>query len=177
MYSALKKDGKPLYEYARAGIEVERAARSVCIRSMETVSFDYPMVRLLVTCSKGTYIRTLAQDIGDALQVGAHLRGLTRTAVGVLQLKDALTIEEFEALTEAQRIAILMPLDALMQDTPALHLSQNDAARFVQGQRLKSDLADVALVRIYWQDVLIGLAGVEAGTLSPNKVLMTALPA
>jgi tRNA pseudouridine55 synthase len=177
MYSALKKDGKPLYEYARAGIEVERAARAVCIRSMETVSFDYPMVRLLVTCSKGTYIRTLAQDIGDALQVGAHLRGLTRTAVGVLQLKDALTIEEFEALTEAQRIAILMPLDALMQDTPALHLSQNDAARFVQGQRLKSDLADVALVRIYWQDVLIGLAGVEAGTLSPNKVLMTALPA
>ncbi len=177
MYSALKKDGKPLYEYARAGIDVERAARAVCIRSMETVSFDYPMVRLLVTCSKGTYIRTLAQDIGDALQVGAHLRGLTRTAVGDLQLKNALTIEAFEALTDAQRIAVLMPLDALMQHTPALHLSHADAARFVQGQRLKSELPDVAVARIYWQDVLIGLAGVEAGTLSPNKVLMTALPA
>ncbi len=177
MYSALKKDGKPLYEYARAGIEIERAARAVCIKSMETVSFDYPMVRLLVTCSKGTYIRTLAQDIGDALQVGAHLRGLTRTAVGDLQLKNALTIEAFEALNEAQRLAVLMPLDALMQDTPALYLNQADAARFVQGQRLKSDLPDATMLRVYWQDVLIGLAGVEAGTLSPNKVLMTALPA
>ena len=177
MYSALKKDGKPLYEYARAGIEIERAARAVCIKSMETLSFEYPLVRLSVTCSKGTYIRTLAQDIGDALQVGAHLRGLTRTAVGDLQLKNALTIEAFEALNEAQRLAVLMPLDALMQDTPALYLNQADAARFVQGQRLKSDLPDATMLRVYWQDVLIGLAGVEAGTLSPNKVLMTALPA
>jgi tRNA pseudouridine55 synthase len=177
MYSALKKDGKPLYEYARAGIEIERAARAVCIKSMETLSFDYPLVRLSVTCSKGTYIRTLAQDIGEALQVGAHLRGLTRTAVGDLQLKNALTIEAFEALNEAQRLAVLMPLDALMQDTPALHLNQADAARFVQGQRLKSDLPDATMLRVYWQDVLIGLAGVEVGVLSPNKVLMTALPA
>lgn len=176
MYSALKKDGKPLYEYARAGIEIERPARQVKILKMTTVTFDYPFVTLSVTCSKGTYIRTLAEDIGKALGVGAHLRGLTRTAVGDLQLKDALTLDAFEALSEVEREQVLLPLDALMQNTPSVNLDESAAARFVQGQRLKVAHADAELVRVYWQEVLIGLASVVKGTLSPSKVLMTTLP-
>ncbi len=176
MYSALKKDGKPLYEYARAGIEIERVARQVKILKMTTVAFDYPFVTLSVTCSKGTYIRTLAEDIGKALGVGAHLRGLTRTAVGDLQLKDAVTLDAFEALSDTEREQILLPLDALMQNIPSVDLDESAAARFVQGQRLKVTQSDAGLVRVYWQEVLIGLACVAGGTLSPSKVLMTALP-
>jgi tRNA pseudouridine55 synthase len=175
MYSALKKDGKPLYEYARAGVEIEREARQVKILDMHTRSFEYPFVTLSVTCSKGTYIRTLAEDIGNALGVGAYLRGLTRTAVGSLKLDDAMTLEALEALAESERVAVLLPLDALMQDTPALYLDDVSAARFVQGQRLKVNEADAELVRVYWQQVLIGLASVEQNTLSPSKVLMTAM--
>ena len=185
MYSALKKDGKPLYEYARAGIEVKREARAVTILKLETLSFDYPHVVMSVTCSKGTYIRTLAQDIGEALGVGAHLSGLRRTAVGDLQLTDALTLEQLEALPEAARAAVLLPMDALMQDAPALYLERELATRFVQGQRLpwgaQQFVADATL-RIYWQDddlpapLLIGLATQDNGVLSPSKVLMTALP-
>ena len=175
MYSALKKDGKPLYEYARAGIEIERAARQVTILDMTTVAFEYPYATLSVKCSKGTYIRTLAEDIGKALGVGAHLRGLTRTAVGDLQLKNAVTLDAFEALTEAEREQMLLPLDALMQNTPLLDLDESAAKRFVQGQRLKVDLAQTDNVRVYWNGVLIGLASVQSNTLSPSKVLMSAL--
>ena len=185
MYSALKKDGKPLYEYARAGIEIEREARSVRILKLETLSFDYPNVVMSVTCSKGTYIRTLAQDMGETLGVGAHLSGLRRTAVGDLQLSDALTLEQIEAIPEAERAAVLLPLDALLQDAPALYLSRELAARFVQGQRLPwgaQQFVSDATLRIYWQEdalpvpLLLGLATQENGVISPTKVLMTALP-
>ena len=185
MYSALKKDGKPLYEYARAGIEVERETRDVTIFKLETLSFDYPHVAMSVTCSKGTYIRTLAQDMGEMLGVGAHLSGLRRTAVGDLQLSNALTFEQLEAIPEAERAAVLLPLDALLQDAPALYLNRELAARFVQGQRLpcgsQQFAADVTL-RMYWQDdalpqpMLLGLATQENGVISPQKVLMTVLP-
>ena len=198
MYSALKKNGKPLYEYARAGIEVEREARAVKILNLETVSFDYPHVVISVTCSKGTYIRTLAQDMGDALGVGAHLSGLRRTAVAHLQLSDALTLEQLEAIPELDRAATLLPLDALLQDAPAVYLPHALAARFVQGQRLalndvqdlNQDVVEGVTLRIYWQDatwhagqktplqppVLLGLATQTRGVLSPQTVLMTVLP-
>ena len=185
MYSALRKDGKPLYEYARAGIEVERETRDVTIFKLETLSFDYPHVAMSVTCSKGTYIRTLAQDMGEMLGVGAHLSGLRRTAVGDLQLSNALTLEQLEAIPEAERAAVLLPLDALLQDAPALYLNRELAARFAHGQRLpwgsQQFAADVTL-RMYWQDdalpqpMLLGLATQENGVISPQKVLMTVLP-
>ena len=176
MYSALKKDGKPLYELARAGIEVEREARRITIVSMDTLSFEYPNVRLKVRCTKGTYIRTLAEDMGKALNVGAHLSSLQRVGVGELDIANAMTLEQLETLPETQRAAALLPLDALLQNCPALDLAQPEAQRFVQGQRLKVELADALMVRVYWKEVLIGLAGVSHGTLSPSKVLMTALP-
>ena len=176
MYSALKQNGKPLYELARAGIEVEREARRITIVSLETLSFEYPNVLLKVRCSKGTYIRTLAEDMGKALNVGAHLSSLKRVGVGELDIANAMTLEELEAVVEAEREKVLLPLDALLQDCPALDLAQMDAQRFVQGQRLKVELADAQMVRVYWQAVLIGLASVANKTLSPQKVLMTALP-
>lgn len=180
MYSALKKDGKPLYELARAGIEVARDARQVRIVSLETLSFDYPNVVLKVRCSKGTYIRTLAEDMGKALGVGAHLSSLKRTGVGDLDLADAMTLEQLEAIPFDERAQALLPLDALLQNCPAMLLPQAEAARFVQGQRLKTEQADCETVRVYWQKdattILIGLASVTRGTLAPSKVLMTALP-
>jgi tRNA pseudouridine55 synthase len=176
MYSALKKDGKPLYELARAGIEVEREARQITIVSLETLSFDYPNVRIKVRCSKGTYIRTLAEDMGKALGVGAHLSSLQRVGVGELYIVDAVTLEQLEAIAEPEREKVLLPLDSLLQNCPAVNLTQADAQRFVQGQRLKIAHADNEMVRVYWQEVLIGLASVLRNTLSPSKVLMTALP-
>ncbi|MBS1174563.1 MAG: truB [Burkholderiaceae bacterium] len=180
MYSALKQNGKPLYELARAGIEVEREARRITILSLETLSFEYPNVLLKVRCSKGTYIRTLAEDIGKALGVGAHLSSLQRVGVGELNIANAMTLEELEAISELERAKVLLPLDALLQNCPALHLPPMDAQRFVQGQRLKVDLANVEMVRVYWNnggnEILIGLASVANNTLSPQKVLMTALP-
>lgn len=176
MYSALKKDGKPLYELARAGVEVEREARQVTIVALETLKFDYPHVELKVRCSKGTYIRTLAEDMGKALGVGAHLSGLHRTQVGDLDIADAMTLEQLEQIPETERSKELLPLDALLQNCPALQLSQTEAQRFVQGQRLKLDCADADVIRVYWNEILIGLASVFNNTLSPQKVLMTALP-
>ena len=181
MYSALKKDGKPLYELARAGIEIERKARRITIVSLETLSFEYPNVLLKVRCSKGTYIRTLAEDIGQALGVGAHLSSLKRVGVGELDIANAMTLEELEAVSEPERENVLLPLDALLQNCPALHLAQTEAQRFVQGQRLKVDMVDAEMVRVYWNnsgnEVLIGLAGVLRNTLSPQKVLMNELRA
>lgn len=115
----------------RAGIEVEREARAVRILNLKPCHSIIPNVVMSVTCSKGTYIRTLAQDMGDALGVGAHLSGLRRTAVAHLQLSDALTLEQLEAIP-ASRAATLLPLDALLQDAPAVYLPHVLAARFAR---------------------------------------------
>lgn len=179
MYSALKQNGKPLYELARAGIEVKREARCVTIVSLETLNFEYPNVLLKVRCSKGTYIRTLAEDMGKVLGVGAHLSSLKRVGVGELDIANAMTLEELEAVPEEERANVLLPFDALLQNCPAVHLADTEAQRFVQGQRLKVDLNDVEMARVYWNnggnEVLIGLAGVANNTLSPQKVLMNEL--
>ncbi len=100
MYSALKRDGKPLYEYARAGIELERAPRQITIHSLELLSFDGRLAVMDLACSKGTYVRTLAQDIGRALGCGAHLTALRRTQVGPFRLDDAIALEALQAMPE-----------------------------------------------------------------------------
>lgn len=111
MYSALKRDGKPLYEYARQGIELERPARAVTIHRLELTGFDGSDVRILVHCSKGTYIRTLAQDIGRTLGCGAHLVALRRTQVGPFHLKDAIALEALQGMDAPQ--SVLISLHAL----------------------------------------------------------------
>lgn len=103
MYSALKRDGRPLYEYARQGIELERAPRSVTIYELHLLEFSARQLRIEVFCSKGTYIRTLAQDIGRALGCYAHLTALRRTTVGPFKLTDAISLEDFQAIEEPQQ--------------------------------------------------------------------------
>lgn len=111
MYSALKRDGKPLYEYARQGIELERPPRTVTIHRLELLDFDGRQARLLIDCSKGTYIRTLAQDIGRRLGCGAHLTALRRTRVGPFDLADAIGLEALQTMDQPQQT--LIPLHAL----------------------------------------------------------------
>ena len=111
MYSALKRDGKPLYEYARQGVELERPPRRVILHRLELLDFDDMGARLLVDCSKGTYIRTLAQDIGRRLGCGAHLVALRRTRVGPFDIGESVGLEALQAMAHPQRV--LLPLHAL----------------------------------------------------------------
>lgn len=136
MYSALKRDGKPLYEYARAGITLEREARQVTIHELTLLECAPPLLRLRVRCSKGTYIRVLGEDIGAALGCGAHLATLRRTEVGKLDLAKAITLDALLQVPEAARAARLAPVDALLSSFPPIHLPGQLAQRFCHGQRL-----------------------------------------
>jgi len=180
MYSALKKDGKPLYEYARAGQTVERASRRVTIHAIALLDVDLASrhFTMRVTCSKGTYIRTLAEDIGEALGCGAHLTGLRRTGVGDLTLDGAVTLEQIEAQADDVRPTLLAPVDALLQRCTPVHLDAAAAGRFVQGQRIaRRDLTEQPLpeegmlARVYAQGQLLGVARMREGALRPERLI------
>ena len=183
MYSALKRDGKPLYEYARAGITLEREARPVVIHLLEVIDFVTPFLRLRVRCSKGTYIRVLGEEIGAALGCGGHLQALRRTQVGDLQLRDAMTLAHIEQLADDQRTALLDPVDAMLRSFPALELDDALARRFLHGQRLSLGKEAVELpttdgrVRIYRASdhALLGTGTMqEFGVLAPERLISTA---
>lgn len=182
MHSALKRDGKPLYEYARAGITLERAPREVVIHRLECLDYQAPLLSLRVTCSKGTYIRVLGEDIGAALGCGAHLRALRRTAVGALTVAQAVTLEQLAAQAPAERLRLLAPADTLVGTFPALQLPTALAARFLHGQRLalgKEGLpvpAAAGRMRVYAEaGAFLGTATLaEHGVLLPERLL--ALP-
>ena len=180
MHSALKRDGKPLYEYARAGQTVERAARDVTIHALELLNVALPDVTFRVTCSKGTYVRTLAEDIGAALGCGAHLVALRRTGVGALTLERAVTLEALEAMEPSEREASLAPVDALLTTFTPLSLASEDARRFQQGQRLRladrspiAATAEVTRVRVYRAEdgALLGVARLVEGVLAPERLI------
>ena len=137
MYSALKHQGKPLYEYAREGIEIHREPRRITIHSLKLISFDGVEGVIDVLCSKGTYIRTLAEDIAIALDCAAHLTGLRRTTTGGFQLSEAHTLAAVEALDMAGREALLLPADVLVQHFPATTLDEAMAGRFIHGQAVR----------------------------------------
>jgi tRNA pseudouridine55 synthase len=139
MHSALKRDGKPLYEYARAGIEIERAARRVTIHSLVLSNWQGDRFDLDVSCSKGTYVRTLAADIGAALGCGAHLTALRRTRIGSLEIADAIALDALEALDLPGRDARLFPADALLADLPRVELSEAETYRVLHGQGVRRD--------------------------------------
>jgi tRNA pseudouridine55 synthase len=181
MYSALKRDGKPLYEYARAGQTVEREARNVTIHALDLIACALPDVTFRVTCSKGTYVRTLAEDMGETLGCGAHLVALRRTGVGALTLEHAVTLDTLAEAAPAERDSWLQPVDALLSTFPAVHLDADAARRFVQGQRLKlSDIADAPAeadrVRVYALDDkrLLGVARASEGVLAPERLVVSA---
>jgi tRNA pseudouridine55 synthase len=174
MHSALKHQGRPLYEYARAGIEIDRPARRVTIRSLEMIECAPPRVILDVQCSAGTYIRTLAQDIGAALGCGAHLTALTRIGSGGFKLEQAHTLAELEALDASQRHALLLPADCLVAHLPAVQLDDGEAGALCQGRSVAHPAAHPGLTRVYAAShAFIGLAEVDAGRLVPRRLIAT----
>jgi tRNA pseudouridine55 synthase len=182
MYSALKRDGKPLYEYARAGVELERDARSVVIRSIVWTEVQWPEATLEVSCSKGTYIRVLAEDLGAALGCGAHLVGLRRSEVGHLSLAQSISLDDL-LRTTADHADFVLPVDALLQTLPHLTVDAQQAKRLEMGQRVplavntKFPLAE-ALVRIYRATAaphnFIGTADCRSGVLHPKRLISQA---
>jgi tRNA pseudouridine55 synthase len=171
MYSALKRDGQPLYRLARQGIEVERKAREVTINELELLDFSDDRCSLRVSCSKGTYIRTLAEDIGEVLACGAHLTALRRVAVGSLNVADALTLDDLNALSEEERPRFLRPPDALLQTLPAVHLNEQEALRFCHGNPVDV-AAEPGKCRVYSGDRLLGLGEADAsGKVKPRRLV------
>jgi tRNA pseudouridine55 synthase len=177
MYSALKKDGKALYDYAREGIEVERSARRVTIHALDVQEIEADQgrrrLRLRVTCSKGTYIRTLGEDIGNALGCGAHLSALRRTATGPFKTEQCISLQALEALPEQERTARLLPVDALLQGHEAVTLDVEDAGRFLSGVRRRGSWPDCAHAAVYGKTphALLGSAHIKAGELIPGRLL------
>jgi len=172
MHSALKREGQPLYVLARQGIEVERAPRRVRITELRVLEFGGDRLKFHVRCSKGTYVRTLAQDIGAALGCGAHLQALRRLEVGDLRLADAVTLEALEGEAIEARRQHLAPADALLQSLARVDLDEALAARFVQGQRLKLNVNTSGRVRVYGAQQLLGTAVLEPdGRLQPQRLM------
>ena len=157
MHSALKRNGRPLYELARKGIEVEREPRAVTIHAIDLLDFSGESLRLRVACSKGTYIRVLAADLGQALGCGAHLTALRRTVVGDLDLEGAVTLAELEALDEVGRKARLKAVDALVHSLPVVTLEGEDVERFSHGNPVMLPEALPGKIRVYAEGRLIGI--------------------
>ncbi len=177
MHSALKKDGKALYEYAREGIEVERAPRSVFIHSLELKELPTDngvrSIWLKAHCSKGTYIRTLGEDIGNALGCGAFLSALRRVKSGCFGIDECFTLEALEALPETQRYSPLRPVDVLLDSHHPITLQPEDAGRFLSGLRRRGGWPDHDQVAVYGAEphALLGTAHVRAGELIPERLL------
>lgn len=175
MHSALKRDGRPLYELARKGIVVERDARAVTIYAIDLIDFAEDSLRLRVACSKGTYIRVLAADIGAALGCGAHLSALRRTRVGDLELQGAVTLAELESLDETGRLAHLQPVDALLHTLPVLAVEGEAAQRFRHGNPVDLPAGLVGKIRVYEGTRLIGIGEPGAGErLWPKRLVQLA---
>jgi len=172
MYSALKRDGRPLYELARQGIEVERPPRAVILHALELLEFAGDEAVLRVACSKGTYIRSLAMDLGEALGCGAHLIGLRRTEVGRLKLEQAVTLETLASLEEEKRGAYLLPVDALLQDLPRVNLSEAECERFLHGNPVLPPAGLSGRCRVYSSTRLLGLGEVrQDAKLWPKRLV------
>ncbi|MCL2162153.1 MAG: tRNA pseudouridine(55) synthase TruB [Betaproteobacteria bacterium] len=177
MYSALKRDGKPLYEYARAGIEVDRPPRRVTIIELTLLAFQKDRIVLRIACSKGAYIRSLAMDIGVALGCGAHLDALRRTRIGDFDVSASVTLDAIEGSAPDQRDALLAPVDTLLKSFPKLDLESAAARLILQGQPLcppgREGLPGDC-VRLYGPDGFLGLGQwKEDGRLWPKRLIST----
>jgi tRNA pseudouridine55 synthase len=186
MFSALKKDGKALYEYARDGETVEREARQVVIHDLELLDMqltrENPYLHLLVRCSKGTYIRTLGEDIGEALGCGGHLTMLRRVATGPFDASQCTTLEALEAASEEQRLSRMLPVQTLLEGYTPVELEAESAGRFLSGVRRRGAWPNEARVAVFGPApgasnetttgrVLLGSAHTEGGELIPGRLL------
>ena len=178
MYSALKYQGRPLYAYAREGRTVPREARPVRIYQLDCVAFEGSELTLRVSCSKGTYIRTLVDDIGEALNTGAHVTMLRRESAGPFGLGDACTPEWLEAREQSAREARLLPVDSLVQTLPSLALSSAQARSILNGQAVtipdSEDQPEPGDCRLYADGQFIGLGQVTPeGVVTPRRLMST----
>lgn len=181
MFSALKHNGKPLYEYARAGITVEREARPITIFELTFIRYQAPYLTLEVHCSKGTYIRTLIDDLGEKLGCGAHVTMLRRLAVADYPSEKMMTIENLQEIAENQGLAsldnLLLPLDSAVAKLPALslNLAQSQAVSF--GQRVKFDNSNqlYGAVRLFSSEqMFLGVAEITSdNVIRPNRMVVT----
>ncbi|QSA97595.1 tRNA pseudouridine(55) synthase TruB [Methylococcus sp. EFPC2] len=175
MYSALKHQGRRLYELARQGVEVERAARSVSIYSLELLAFGPDSLELEVHCSKGTYIRSLAEDIGNMLGCGAHVERLRRTAVGCFDVARAHTLADLEALTEQQRLDLLLPADSAVEGLPAVWLGESQTHFIRHGQAVLAPKAPTdSPLRLYSRELgFLGMGEVnDEGLVAPRRLFV-----
>jgi tRNA pseudouridine55 synthase len=177
MHSALKKDGKALYEYAREGETVEREARNVVIHDLDLLDMqlqgDVPFLRLRVRCSKGTYIRTLGEDIAEALGCGGHLSALRRVVTGPFKEAQCVTLSSLESMNESQRLEALQPVDVLLPGYTEVSLDNDSSGRFLNGVRRHGPWDDCDQVVVYGEHprALLGTAQVHGGELIPGRLL------
>lgn len=177
MHAAIKVDGKPLYAYARAGETVTREPRRIIINYIQLVDFIDKTVILRVSCSKGTYIRVLAEDIGAALGCGAHLTALTREGAGVFDLANAVALDALEAMAMPQRMQRLLSPETFAAGLPRLELGAGDERRISTGQQVVSATTATGLYRLYGTaGAFVGIGEVAAGMLAARR-LMTREPA
>ena len=175
MYSALKHEGRPLYALARAGQTVSRQPRPVTVHALELLQRGPDLLRLRILCSKGTYVRQLAVDLGEALGTVAHLQALRRTAVGALRLDQAVSLDDLQALGEEGRRAWLQPADRLLEQLPRVELDEPLAARFLQGQAVRPGSVRPGPCRVYAAGALLGVGeGTPEGNLQPARLVARA---
>jgi tRNA pseudouridine55 synthase len=176
MHSALKHEGTPLYRLARRGQQVERAARRVRISELQLLKREGACLELRVICSKGTYIRVLAEDIGETLGTGAHLSALRRTAAGRFRIEQATSLETLQELDPEQRKRRLLPLPALLEGLPRAELGAAEEARLRQGQALKISGLHQGLCAVVRPDgAVIGLGSADGeGSLKPLRLTQAA---
>lgn len=180
MYSALKKDGKKLYEYAREGIEIERQPRPIVIHHLALNKLSNDEIALDVICSKGTYVRVLGETVAERLGTVGHLTALHRTSTGGFDVADAISLDDLADLSLDERLGRLLPTDVMLGHLPMLRLTMDETARIKMGQRLNvkdrlDDLNfgdDAIQIRLYHDDDFVGLGQVAmSGRLQPIKVV------
>jgi tRNA pseudouridine55 synthase len=176
MHSALKQEGKPLYEYARAGETRERAARPIRIHAMRLIEWRSPDLSFDVQCTKGAYIRVLAEDLAARLDTLGHLTGLRRLGVAPFADAPQWTLEAVDRMSREERSALLMPVDAALTEWPRLDLETEGAQAFRQGRTIVVPREASGKVRIYAPGLgFLGLGAVEAaGRLVPLRLISTA---
>lgn len=176
MYSALKHDGQPLYKLARKGLEVERTPREVTIHKIELIAFSENTCSLSIQCSKGTYIRTLAEDLAKALGSGAHLTALKRTSTGGFLLKDAFTLEDIQSVAEEERLKLLQPVDVFLQNLIAINLDLSSTQSFMHGNPVRlTNTAASGKCRVYFESQFLGIGEISAANMLQPKRLLSNL--
>ena len=171
MHAALKFQGRAYYDYARKGEAIPRTARAIVVHAIELLEWGSPDAVVSIACSKGTYVRVLAEDLGEALGCGAHLAALRRTATGGFCIQDAVTLDGLEAMGDARRLASLLPTAALVADLPRIDLSEALCRRFRQGQALSAGGVCDGSFAVFAGAAFVGLAEVKEGVAHPRRLM------